>query len=178
MGVGWIDNIYNNTGSDWFLRSVDSSHNGAIQPDGGSQFTLDDGNFHTLSSNRHFHANWCGIPWYYQGSHFKAFSMNQADSVQFYTSQVDGNNWIYYLDGHTGHILARQQAPKVDFHCNLRFEDSGPAIDIVNDDGSTQEVLAQLYTELKAWATIAASVLGSVLKAKSGASTGAGVAAG
>ena len=98
--------------------------------------------------------------------------MNQTDNVQFYTSQVDGNNWIYYLDGLTGHILARQQAPKVDFHCNLRFEDSGPAIDIVNDDGSTQEVLAQLYTELKAWATIAASVLGGMLKSKSGAGAG------
>lgn len=168
MGVGWIDNIYNNTGTQWFLKSVDDRNNGAIQPDGGAQFTLDDKRFHTLSANHHFHASWCGIPWYYQGSHFKAFSVNQSANVQFYTSQVDGNNWIYYLDGPTGHILARQQAPKIDFHCNLRFEDSGPVIDIVNDDGSTQEVLNQIYTELKAWATIGASVLGGVLKSHSG----------
>ena len=176
MGVGWIDNIYNNTDSNWYLRSVDSSHNGAIQPDGAAQFTLDDGRFHALSPHRHFHASWCGIPWYYQGIHYKAFSVDRVANVQFYTSQVEGNNWIYYLDGVTGRVLARQQAPKVDFHCNLRFEDSGPALDIVNDDGSTQEVLAQIYTELKSWATIAASVLGTILKSKSGA--GAGVGAG
>lgn len=41
-------------------------------------------------------------------------------------------------------------------------------IDIVNDDGSTREVLNQIYTELKAWATIGASVLGGVLKSHSG----------
>jgi hypothetical protein len=168
MGVGWIDNIYNNTGSQWFLKSVDSSHNGAIQPDSGASFTLDDGNFHGFTP-QHFHANWCGIPWYYQGSHFKAFSTNRMDNVQFYTSYVDSKNWIYYLDGLNGHILARQEAPKVDFHCNLRFEDSGPVLDIVNDDGSTQEVLTQLYTELKAWTAIAMSALGTVLKSKTGA---------
>jgi hypothetical protein len=168
MGVGWIDNIWNNTDSQWFLRSVDSSHNGAIQPDVGAQFVLDDGHFHAFNPRMHFHASWCGIPWYYQGSHFKAFSVNQSDNVQFYTSYVDGKNWIYYLDGLTGHILARTEAPQIDFHCNLRFEDSGPVIDIVNDDGSTQAVLNQLYTELKSWATIAASALGSLLKSKSG----------
>lgn len=97
----------------------------------------------TIPPNRHFHASWCGITWYYQGSHFKAFSVNQSA------------NWAYYLDGPTGHILARQQAPK-DFHCNLRFEDSGPVIDIVNDDGGTREVLNQIYTELKAWAGVGA----------------------
>ncbi|MDQ1745405.1 MAG: hypothetical protein QOE23_3744 [Pseudonocardiales bacterium] len=169
MAVGWIDNIYNNTGTTWFLKSVDSSHNGAIKPDGGTEFTLDDGAFHDLSPNRHFHANWCGIPWYWQGSHFKAFSTDRNHNVQFYTSQVDGKNWIYFLDGITGNILARQEAPKsVDYHCNLRFEDSGPAIDIVNDDGATQDVLNQIYTEAKAWATIAASVLSTLLKAKAG----------
>src|ERR1700712_3822979 len=168
MGVGWIDNIYNNTGSTWFLKSVDSGHNGAIQPDSGPQFTLDDGNFHGLTGNKHFHADWCGIPWYYQGKHFKAFSLDQSKNVQFYTSQVAGKNWIYFLDGVSGNILARKEAPKVDFHCNLRFEGAGPEIDIVNDDGSTQEVLNQIYTEAKSWATIAASVLGTLLKTKAG----------
>jgi hypothetical protein len=167
MGVGWIDNIYNNTGSTWFLKSVDSSHNGAIKG-GGESFTLDDGRYHGLNAHNQFHADWCGIPWYWEGSHYKAMSADQQQNVQFYTSQVGGTNWIYFLDGMTGDIVGRQQAPKVDFHCNMRFEDSGNYIDIINDDGTTQDVIAFVYNELKQWAQIAAGVFAALLKVKAG----------
>ncbi|WP_285568400.1 hypothetical protein [Actinoallomurus iriomotensis] len=139
---------------------------------GTQQFTLDDGQYHVLKPYTHYHASWCGIPWYYQGIHFKSMSLDRQNNVQFYTSQVDSANWIYYVDGRTGKILARQGAPKnVDFHCNLRFENDGNYIDIVNDDGSTQDVLAYAYSELKSWVQIAMSGLGALLKSNSGPHT-------
>jgi len=163
MGVGWIDDIYNNTGSSWYLSSADSSHNGSLTG-GGDTFTLDDRNYHEPKGNTHYHASWCGLPWYYQGLHYKAFSSDRLNSVQFFASEVDGNNWIYYTDGRHGNTLARQQIPKIDFHCRLRFEDDGPYIDVVNDDGSTQDVIAFVYTEVKAWTQIMATVLAGLLR--------------
>lgn len=163
MGVGWIDNIYNNTDSQWYLRSVDSSHNGVLTGDGGS-FPLDDLNYHALTPKSKFHAQWCGIPWYYQGSHYKAMSLDKQKNVQFYTSQSDGTNWIYFLDGLTGNPVARQKAPKSDFHCNLRFEDDGNYIDIVNDDGSTVEAVTFVYNESKFWADEAIKLVAALIK--------------
>jgi hypothetical protein len=31
MAVGWIDNIFNNTNSEWCLKSVDDRHKGALE---------------------------------------------------------------------------------------------------------------------------------------------------
>lgn len=41
---------------------------------------------------------------------------------------------------------------------------------IYNNDGATQDVLNQIYTEAKAWAAIAAPVLSTVLKSRAGVS--------
>ncbi|SFH69215.1 hypothetical protein SAMN05421678_1294 [Actinopolymorpha cephalotaxi] len=167
MGVGWIDDIYNNTDARWYLRSVDSSHNGSLAG-GGTSFVLDGGAYHSLAPRTHYHADWCGIPWYYNGQHFKAMSSDMRQNVQFFTSQVDGKNWVYYTNGVTGATIARQEAPKVDFHCRLRFEADGNYLDIINDDSSTQEAVTYIYTELKTWAQMAMSALGGILKKNSG----------
>lgn len=167
MGVGWIDNVYNNTDKQWYLKSLDDSHNGAISRDGRQLFTLDDHAYHGLSAHTQFHADWCGIPWYYQGRHYKAMSSDQQRNVQFYTSDVEGKNWIYYLDGLTGNIIGRQQAPRVDFRCNLRFETTGNFIDIVNDSGNVQETVAFLYNEFKQWVQIGLGAFGATIKGKS-----------
>jgi hypothetical protein len=108
MGVGWIDNIYNNTDKEWCLKSVDDRHNGAIFRDGRRLFELDDRKYHSLSPHTQFHAEWCGIPWYYQGKHYKAMSADQQSNVQFYTSEMDKKNNIIFLNGQTGEIIGRK----------------------------------------------------------------------
>jgi hypothetical protein len=88
MAVVWIEKIYNNASVPWQLLSVDTSHNGAIQG-GGQQFTLDDGNYHTLSSGTKYDAQWCGIPWYYAGNHYKRVTKGGA-GVEFFTAESGG----------------------------------------------------------------------------------------
>jgi len=168
MGVGWIDRIYNNTDLEWQLKSVDDRHNGAISRDGRRLFTLDDRNFHALSPQSRFTAEWCGIPWYYNGQHFKAISTDQQRNVEFFTSDVAGKNWIYYKDGLTGRDIGRQEAPRVDFHCWLRFENDGNYIDILNDAGLVQETLTYILNEARQWVQALAPILAAAVKARSG----------
>ncbi len=158
MGVGWIDNIYNNTSSSWYLRSVDSRNNGKLESSGIASFTLDDGKFKILRANRHYRASWCGIPWYYNGRHFKTFSQQQSGGVNFYTSELENQNWIRYEQVGTGREIARQAAPKgSDFHCTMRFENDGPYIDIVNNNAfSGENALYMIYNESKEWVKVLA----------------------
>ena len=157
MGVGWIDRVYNNSGTSWYLKSVDDRHNGALAGAGAS-FKLDDANFHALKPRTHYTADWCGIPWYYNGKHFKVLSKDNKSGVIFYTSEIGGDNWILYEELNTGRQLARQAVPKgSDFHCNLRFEDAGIFIDIVNNNAfSGENALYQIYSETKEWVKVLA----------------------
>jgi len=152
MGVGWIDRIYNNTDQAWSLKSIDSSHNGAISG-GGGNFALDDGQMHSLVPRTFYRADWCGIPWYYQGKHYKAFTdSNGQKSIAFYQSQVGGTNWIIFEEEDTGRQIGRTQVDKsVDYHCVMRFEPTGVFLDVVNDDGSTRDVQHQIWDVTKGW---------------------------
>ncbi|MCW2635529.1 MAG: hypothetical protein JWQ99_1896 [Blastococcus sp.] len=158
MAVGWIDNIYNNTRAAWFLRSVDSRNNGELtNTRTNGKFTLDDGKFKQLNPSTQYRASWCGIPWYYNGQHFKAFSSSSsAQGVQFFTSELEGKNWIMYVDGATGRTIARQAAPKgSDFHCTMRVEADGVFIDIVNNNEfSGENALFMILNEAKEWAKV------------------------
>jgi hypothetical protein len=158
MGIGWIDNVYNNTGSAWYLQSVDDRNNGELtNTRTKTKFKLDGGAFKKLDPSTHYAASWCGIPWYYNGRHYKAFSSSSsAKGMQFYTSELEGKNWIMYQDGATGRTVARQAAPKgSDFHCTMRVESDGVFIDIVNNNEfSGENALFQIYTEVKEWAKV------------------------
>ena len=137
MGTGWIDNIYNHTGSDVHLKSVDDRHNGALRGD-GSHHELDGGGVKILKPG-HYSARWCGIPWYYKGRHYKEYGTHHS-RVKFYTSEVGDKNYITFEDPETGRTIARQEAPKgQDFHCNMRFENGGVCIDIVNNNSFSAE---------------------------------------
>ena len=137
-----------------------------------------------LDPNTKYTAAWCGIPWFANGTLFKAVSLNpfsfpdgqiQPKHTQFVTSELGGVNYIEYMDGLTGRQGARLTAPKgVDFHCNLRFEEEGPYIDILNDDGTTAEFLAQVNDLQKGWVDEATKVLAVLLKAMSGGGGGGG----
>ena len=169
MGVGWIDRIYNNTDLQWLFQSIDDRHNGAIKNSlTGAQFTLDDRQFHALNPRTRFTAEWCGIPWYYNGQHFKTMSTDGSRTAEFFTSDVEGKNWIYFKDGQTGRDIGRQQAPRVDFHCWLRFENDGNYIDILNDAGLVQETIAYVLNEARQWVTALAPILAAMVKAKAG----------
>src|SRR5438105_2494098 len=103
MGIGWIDNIWNDLDTDIQFRSVDDRNNGALGGANGNHFTLDDRGYHPLKAHMYYHASWCGIPWYYNGEHTKRLATNPGVSeVQFYTSQMEGANWIVFEDAVTG----------------------------------------------------------------------------
>lgn len=170
MSVGWIDNIYNNSGTVWHLQSVDDRHNGALSG-GGSQFTLDDGGYHALASGTHYKADWCGIPWYFEGRHYKVISQDQIHGVLFYTSQIGDAHWIIFEELNTGRQLARQAVPNgSDFHCTMRFESTGLFIDVVNNNAfSGENAVYQLMLETREWIAVLAPVLGEAIKASAGA---------
>lgn len=169
MSVGWIDNIYNNSSSIWYLKSVDDRYNGALEG-GGTNFTLDDKNFHDLKPKSHYKADWCGIPWYYQGKHFKVITKDQKSGVLFYTSEISDKNWIVYEQLNTGRQIARQAAPKgSDFHCNLRYEDAGVFIDIINNNlFSGEYALYQIYSETKEWVQVLEPIISEAIMAAAG----------
>jgi len=165
MSVGWIDNIYNNSKTTWYVKSVDDRHNGALAAD-GKQFTLDDGAFHQMEGETHFHAEWCGIPWYYQGKHYKAISTDGKGGVQFYTSELEGRNWVIYEELNKGRQLARQSVPtRSDFHCNLRFETEGVFLDVVNNNAfSGENAVYQVMSETKEWVKVLAPIISAAIK--------------
>ena len=166
MGIGWIDNIYNNSSSTWHLKSVDDRNNGALSG-GGTSFTLDDQNYHALRSGTHYKADWCGIPWYFEGKHFKVISQDRKKGVLFYTSEIGGDNWIVYEELNTGRQIARQSVPKgSDFHCNLRFEEAGVFIDVVNNNAfSGENAVYQILSETKDWVKVLAPIIGAAIQA-------------
>lgn len=133
MGVGWIDDIYVNTDHDWYISSVDDRNNGKLTHN-QETIELDGGQVHAIKGDTHYHAEWCGIPWYYQGKHYKTFSKDNVKTVQYYTTEVEGGNYILYIDKDSGREIARQSVPDDgDYHCKLRFEADGIYIDVVND---------------------------------------------
>jgi len=167
MGVGWIDRIYNNTDQTLWWRSQDSSHNGAVvAPNTNTRYNMDDGQWHEISPRTSYQADWCGIPWYWNGQHFKAISTGLPNNLQIVTSFMeDGQNYIRFDDGTTGRPVGRQGAPKIDFHVWLRFEPDGWYWDIKNTDGSTVELATFIYDQVKFWVPVALNVLASTAKA-------------
>lgn len=171
MGVGWIDNIYNNTQTTWYIKSIDDHHNGVIS-NGSTDFTLDNGQYHPLQKDSHYSAKWCGIPWYFEGTHYKVISQNQKSGVLFYTTEREGRNWIRYEEINetgrpTGRLVALQSVPKdSDFHCKLRFEASGIFIDVINNNELTAEnVLYKIMTKAETWVEATAPIIAAKIQA-------------
>jgi hypothetical protein len=165
MGVGWTDNIYNNSSAVWYFQSVDDRNSGALSG-GGSHFTLDDRKYHALKPGTGYKADWCGIPWYFEGKNFKVISQDQRRGVLFYTSEIGASNWIIYEELNTGRQVARQAVPKgSDFHCNLRFEPAGVFVDVVNNHAfSGENALYQVLSETKDWMKALAPVMAEAIK--------------
>lgn len=138
MGIGWIDTIYNNSSSDWTLQSYDDRNNGLITPvtgGAGSDFNLDGTAKCTLKAKTQYRASWCGIPWYFEGRHYKVLKAKDDQGVRFYTTEVDDRNWIMFQYINTGQVIGKQMVPKgEDFRCELTLLDSVP-------DRSTGEVM-------------------------------------
>jgi hypothetical protein len=164
MAVGWIDNLFNNTVHPWYLKSVDDRHNGTLTS-GSHRLVLDDGGFHKLSPKTHYSADWCGIPWYFQGKHSKVLSKSGRAGARFYTSELGKENWITFEESETGRSIARQSVPKgSDFHCNVRIEDSGIFFDVVNNNEfSAENALHQIYSETKEWVQIAMPAIAAAI---------------
>jgi hypothetical protein len=150
--VGWIDRIYNNTNRDWYIKSVDDRFNGKLKRDGGGEeIELDGGQWHRLRSNTLYNCEWCGIPWYYNGQHYKRLSADRQHFVEVFTSSIDRKNWMYYAS-ERGREVARQQAPgDAPFHTWLRIEDDGCALYIVNDAGEIVDTLKQIAKQVGEW---------------------------
>jgi hypothetical protein len=166
MGVGWIDNIYNNTGGMIEIKSVDARNNGnVIGPVGGGE--LDGGAFRKLHPRTHYSADWFAIPWYFQGKHYKAFKSATCPEVRFYASQIGTQNFIIFEDPKTGKNIARQSVPyQQDFHCTMRFDLDGVYIQVVNNHSFTAETAVfEVMKEGKWVADTAVAVAGIVMAA-------------
>jgi hypothetical protein len=97
-------------------------------------------------------------------------SNDQRNVVEFFQSEVEGDNWIYYMDQETGRRVGRQNVPRdVDYKCYMRFEDDGNYIEIVNDDGTTRRTLCEIYTEAGRWIEV---LIKELAKAIVGAASG------
>lgn len=149
FGIGWIHNVYNNTRYPVKIKSVDARHNGCMSSEGKS-FDLHDGEYHTLAPNSHYECSWFGIPWYCEGRHFKAYeSSTSSGAVSFYTSEIDGENWIVFEDD-KGRTIQRQKAPKAsDYYCTMRFEYDGAFIDILNNNTHSEQSWERRVPSLK-----------------------------
>jgi hypothetical protein len=174
MGVGWIERIYNNTDIPWYIKSQDGANNGklwmidangiAIQ----DPFVLDDHQFHELDPLSSYATDWCGIPWYQRDAAYKALANDPGiPGVHIYQSQINETNNIYWFEPIHGEPIGRLTVPGglLDYHCNLRLENDGFYFDVTNDNGTTWDAVDFIYTELKTWAQVAASVLGGKAKA-------------
>ena len=133
MGVGWIEFIYVNTSYSWFIKSVDSRHNGKLTSDEGISFSLDDGSFHELQPTdrgRPYSAAQCGIPWE-NGRHYKQVysSVDEKNSLKITTEARGGKNYIKFVDQNTDKLVRQQRVPYA-FKCVLRLEDDGVYIDV------------------------------------------------
>ncbi len=177
MAIGWIDEIYNNSTRAYALQSIDSSHNGSASKDLAPgelpppvpwlwpRFDLDDKQFHTIPAKTHWSCQWCGVPWYWNSVHYKVLRSATGTVVKFYQSQVNGVNSIWFQDANTGRILAKQQVSKSsDYHLHLRFEDDGVYFDVINDDGTTADFIAQVNDTAKGWVTALAPIIAALLK--------------
>jgi hypothetical protein len=168
MTVGYINDIFNNTSRQCWIRSVDSQHNGHLTASNGESFKLDDGNFHGLSAKTHYSAAWCGIPWDANGSHYKVFSYDGNHHLAFSAKEFDGYNYILYKVG--GQMVARQAAPDhamAEFHCRMMIEDNSFQIAVVNWN-SLGNARSSFEIYNGSWVTIGEEQFGRELAARAG----------
>ncbi len=135
MAVGWIDTIYVSTNHNMYMSSHDSSNNGVLNGGLGSPIELD--NFlKVIAKDSQYHADWCGIPWYHNGIHFKIISKDDSpdSGVKFYQSEINHKNWVVWEEAKTGKEIARQTVPSAfDYHCKLTIADNSILLEIIND---------------------------------------------
>lgn len=124
MGVTWIPDIYQNNYSSFWIRSQDDSHNGVVR----GQFDLEDRKWHELYSGD-YQTDWFGIPWYYlnENNHYKIIASAPDDDrgVKLYTSVLNGQDYIHFVDSH-GKTIARVKVNTGgDTNCKLVFPAQG-----------------------------------------------------
>ena len=111
MGVGWIDQIYNNSAQTWYIVPVDDINNGLLwYAETNTTMDLQDGGPHPLNPRATYFAQWCGIPWY-NGLHCKQLQRNvspQGGFATFFALADDNANYIHWENGITGVTLVRQ----------------------------------------------------------------------
>jgi hypothetical protein len=103
---------------------------------------LGDGQWHQLDGRRTYAAKWCGIPWYFEDSHFKElhFTTNPGGLRFFTLYQRDIGNEIRYENSVTGARVGAQTIPENDFDCELSLTRDGNNLYIYID------ITSQNYT--------------------------------
>jgi len=130
MAVGFIEDLYNNSGKQLYVQSHDKMHNGNINGknlDGGAWVEAPTG---------HSKLTWFGIPWFNDGNNYKLFSFDKKNGVKIYQSDTGGNNWIYYENMVTGKTLLKQDVnfdEGATYHSKLTVDATGGwVIEVVN----------------------------------------------
>lgn len=145
MGVAWIRDIYQNNPSPFWIKSEDKKNNGVVRSDKG--FSLDDRRWHKLDKG-HYRADWFGIPWYYESekNHYKIISLtgDEEQGVKIYHSQLNGQNYILFVDP-SGKTIVRQSVNnRSDTNCKLVFPETGGFyIEPVNGGAADAETIKE-----------------------------------
>jgi len=108
MNVSYIEEIYNNTKHKFAMWSTDSDHNGIFHDrDSKKQIGDNDwGHVLIIQPSAKIKADWCGIPWYKNGSTYRVIAKadKQVDyGLRLHQSETDEGDGIHFIDFKTGH---------------------------------------------------------------------------
>lgn len=112
MGVGYVEEVWNNGPGDIYVRSVDTIHNGDWTVD-GTFVNLDGGDWHKMPKGN-FNMRYFGIPWYDNGKKYKEFKADpdSDEGVRIYQTEQEGEtNVIMWVNIKTGRTIAKQSVP-------------------------------------------------------------------
>ena len=146
MGVGFIENIWNNSEKTWYIKSVDKRNNGKI----GGKIELDGGEWHEIPKG-HQECDYLGVPWVSEDGHYKALSCDpkKEKGVRLYQKYEDGKNYIVYSDLKSPYQeVARQEVPETGYQADLRFlannSEQAFEIEVTNEQYSNLEFYTQV----------------------------------
>jgi hypothetical protein len=155
MAVSYIQNIYNNTNTTFYMWAQDSEHLGTFTntATGASVGNNDNGNILTIPPGAKYSGSWAGVPWY-NGSttgasaHFRAISTSNDKTkpcLYLIQSNVGGSDGISYYNSGTGMQTDRQDwgADKAGdkFNFSLIFNSADSSGIVMQMDNSSHNIL-------------------------------------
>lgn len=160
MATSYIQNIYNNTQTTYYMWAQDSEHLGAFYDinTNAKVGVNDGGSILTIPPGAKYRADWAGVPWY-NGSteganaHFRAISVSSDKTkpcVYMIQSKIGSNDGINYYNSGTGMQTDRQDwgsdgaGDKFSFSLIFNAADNGGIV--MQLDNSSKNILYYIKT--------------------------------